>query len=342
MDYFLVEFPGRVEKGSDFSQRFKTKSCLIEVEEGDFSIPGNIVEKEFGLIEFDVNDDSKSISEAKVLDICVQSACLFRGLADFYYKTPANPVKDIINICRSSTHNINDIELKVKEILQHVSHAPLLFPPLTMSQIQQPTFINFIDNVPLKPTIEVENIRSSINPELIGSLEKAFALRPIWTRKSLETYLKADYRSFRNALALCAYYSSSGPWRNCWVKFGLDPRLRPVMRYYQVVYFRKLHNQLVKDIEDASNDGVQIIDIRPDLKLGLDLSNHNDKCNFLDMNKLENADETVEDYVIPELKDVEQDKSDDVVHDIDDKVNQLLTTYFEDNVFDDDEYDLLG
>ena len=47
----------------------------------------------------------------------------------------------------------------------------------------------------------------------------------------------------RKLLRLKAFYYSNGPWRNCWVKLGYDPKLNPLSVQYQVLELRAFFNK---------------------------------------------------------------------------------------------------
>ena len=42
-------------------------------------------------------------------------------------------------------------------------------------------------------------------------------------------------------IAASAYYFTTGPWRNCWVRFGHDPRQEPQDSKYQILDYRIMH-----------------------------------------------------------------------------------------------------
>ena len=70
---------------------------------------------------------------------------------------------------------------------------------------------------------------------LLPILEALFQERPVWSRAALNCKTAADSGSLRSALSHVAYHFSSGPWKFSWIKLGIDPRLHPKYKWYQVV-----------------------------------------------------------------------------------------------------------
>jgi hypothetical protein len=54
----------------------------------------------------------------------------------------------------------------------------------------------------------------------------------------LRDKVTADRPLIFKALSFVAYTSSQGPWRNTWIKYGVDPRLDKSMRIYQIIDIR--------------------------------------------------------------------------------------------------------
>ena len=86
------------------------------------------------------------------------------------------------------------------------------------------------DTVPSAPKKQVRT-----KEYLLPMLEALFQERPIWSRVALNCKTGADSGSLRSALSHVAYHFSSGPWKFSWIKFGIDPRMHPKYKWYQVV-----------------------------------------------------------------------------------------------------------
>ncbi|KAF4683656.1 General transcription factor 3C polypeptide 5 [Perkinsus olseni] len=87
--------------------------------------------------------------------------------------------------------------------------------------------------------------------ELLKDVQKKFEERPIWLRASLDEQLgllgwttqKLSGYPWKLSFALRAvsYLYLNGPWRNCYVRFGYDPKLNLEAVKYQVIDFRDPH-----------------------------------------------------------------------------------------------------
>lgn len=69
--------------------------------------------------------------------------------------------------------------------------------------------------------------------------QEMFDERPVWTKAAL-TYgaVGVEKNAMRFILASTAYYFTTGPWRNAWVRIGYDPRLDPNSRYMLIRCFQ--------------------------------------------------------------------------------------------------------
>ncbi|KAI6649369.1 General transcription factor 3C polypeptide 5 [Oopsacas minuta] len=86
---------------------------------------------------------------------------------------------------------------------------------------------------PSVPTVPRKQVKQK--EYLLPLLEKLFEERPIWSRVALHCKTGADSGSLRSALSSIAYHFSSGPWKYCWIKFGIDPRVLPKYKWFQIV-----------------------------------------------------------------------------------------------------------
>ncbi|KAI1771854.1 hypothetical protein F4818DRAFT_192179 [Hypoxylon cercidicola] len=80
-----------------------------------------------------------------------------------------------------------------------------------------------------------------------GLLKQLHALmedRPIWTRRAILNSITGNYADsmLRIALQLVGYQFRGGPWRDAFVKYGVDPRLDPKFRIYQTLAFKLERN----------------------------------------------------------------------------------------------------
>lgn len=81
------------------------------------------------------------------------------------------------------------------------------------------------DNIPSKSWYNLRELRTDMEKECVAKVGKLFETRPIWTRYALLCVLdKKHHKYIQAALVRHAYVYSSGPWRECWVRYGVDPR----------------------------------------------------------------------------------------------------------------------
>lgn len=106
----------------------------------------------------------------------------------------------------------------------------------------------------------------------VAAIDVLFQERPIWTRRALLNRLESHLSSFnvvRFCIAYVAYAVRSGPWRDAYIRLGVDPRTDPKYRYYQSIMLqlvpknnqgalapaataRKPHGETDKDNEPAA------------------------------------------------------------------------------------------
>ncbi|KAI1370906.1 hypothetical protein F4677DRAFT_437244 [Hypoxylon crocopeplum] len=105
-------------------------------------------------------------------------------------------------------------------------------------------FINHNERpVPHKPQRQPE---LPVPEELLNQLNALMEERPIWTRRAILNRVTTDYTDsvIKIALQLIAYQFRGGPWRDAFVKYGVDPRDDPKFRSYQTLAF-KLESNIV-------------------------------------------------------------------------------------------------
>ncbi|TQV90909.1 RNA polymerase III transcription factor subunit [Cordyceps javanica] len=101
-------------------------------------------------------------------------------------------------------------------------------------------FISAEDPAPTGPQ-ESPDVTDPRFMEVLADLEAAFEDRPIWTRRSLLNHLgkKLDsWNELKKYLNYAAYQFKGGPWRDCVVPYGVDPRTDPKYRVYQTLMFK--------------------------------------------------------------------------------------------------------
>ncbi|KAI1414310.1 hypothetical protein F5Y13DRAFT_19548 [Hypoxylon sp. FL1857] len=103
-------------------------------------------------------------------------------------------------------------------------------------------FINYDKKiVPDKPRREPA---MEIPDSLMQQLHKLMDERPVWTRRAILNRVTGNYTDsvLRIALQLVGYQFRGGPWRDAFVKYGVDPRPDRSFRIYQTVAFKLERN----------------------------------------------------------------------------------------------------
>lgn len=89
--------------------------------------------------------------------------------------------------------------------------------------------------------------------ECLTMLHEYFEQRPIWIKRHLDGLIpKRIHHTMRVALALLSYRFVMGPWRNTYIKFGVDPRSSNEYAKYQTEYF-KIEKRLVNSLLGKKN-----------------------------------------------------------------------------------------
>ncbi|CCK68583.1 transcription factor TFIIIC subunit TFC1 KNAG_0B01360 [Huiozyma naganishii CBS 8797] len=75
--------------------------------------------------------------------------------------------------------------------------------------------------------------------DCLAILRDLFEERPIWVKRHLDGIIpKRIHHTIKIALALVSYRFTMGPWRNTYIKFGVDPRSSHEYAKYQTEYFK--------------------------------------------------------------------------------------------------------
>lgn len=100
---------------------------------------------------------------------------------------------------------------------------------------------SMVEPVPSVPNESVKDIISTITlitQEEMDEVKKLFKERPIWTLASLRAHMRVPPKRLNYILAGVAFYYSTGPWRNCFVRLGFDPKKNFESRNYQMLDYR--------------------------------------------------------------------------------------------------------
>jgi general transcription factor 3C polypeptide 5 (transcription factor C subunit 1) len=78
-----------------------------------------------------------------------------------------------------------------------------------------------------------------VTQEQYDVINDLFKARPIWTMAAILAHMaNPSKRHLSSILASIAFYYSTGPWRNCFVRIGYDPRNNFDSRFYQMLDYR--------------------------------------------------------------------------------------------------------
>jgi general transcription factor 3C polypeptide 5 (transcription factor C subunit 1) len=98
---------------------------------------------------------------------------------------------------------------------------------------------NLATVVPDHPPDEVVNHLNDIPQDAQDRIRMLFETRPIYTRAMLTALLTPDDRKIiKKLLPTIAYSVTQGAFRDCWIRYGYDPRSDPKSRFYQVADVR--------------------------------------------------------------------------------------------------------
>ncbi|GAA5804473.1 hypothetical protein HPULCUR_009968 [Helicostylum pulchrum] len=96
------------------------------------------------------------------------------------------------------------------------------------------------ENMPTKSWHNLSKLTDAKEKVIAKELERMFEERPICSRSAIVARLPLESNvNIRRGLARYSYTFTNGPWQNCWVKYGIDPRTDPKYRKYQVIDIRK-------------------------------------------------------------------------------------------------------
>ncbi|CAO3650424.1 unnamed protein product [Mucor fragilis] len=97
------------------------------------------------------------------------------------------------------------------------------------------------ENVPSKSWHNLKPPVSDLDKEAVQALADLFEERPICSRYAIMCKLDVKYHKLmKRMLPHVAYTFQNGAWRDCWVKYGLDPRKDPKYYIYQQLDIRRL------------------------------------------------------------------------------------------------------
>jgi len=97
-----------------------------------------------------------------------------------------------------------------------------------------------VEKVPDKPRdVALNQIKLKfIDQERLTLVKERFEERPVWSKNALSAITTIPADRLKLILPVVAFYFTTGPWRNQWVKFGYDPRQDPSGGLRQTLDYR--------------------------------------------------------------------------------------------------------
>jgi len=96
-------------------------------------------------------------------------------------------------------------------------------------------------NIPTKPPAAVTAHSKYISSNYVNEIAELFNKRPIWSRIALVNNLSEDsVKRIKQLLPLVSYTVVHGAFRDCWIKYGVDPRVSNEYRFYQTMDIRNV------------------------------------------------------------------------------------------------------
>lgn len=95
--------------------------------------------------------------------------------------------------------------------------------------------------IPTKPkdsATDITQLSNTVAQREFENLQALFEERPVWTLSALKAHLREPAKRLSGFLAGIAFYYTTGPWRNSFVRFGYDPRKNFDSRFYQMIDYR--------------------------------------------------------------------------------------------------------
>lgn len=114
-------------------------------------------------------------------------------------------------------------------------------PSSSLSRSHHAIFVTFaVDAVPDGPReVAVNQLKVKfIGMDDTGEVRALFQRRPLWSKNALHAITKISPERLKFILPTLAYYFTTGPWRNQWVRFGYDPRKEREAANFQTLDYR--------------------------------------------------------------------------------------------------------
>ncbi len=128
----------------------------------------------------------------------------------------------------------------------------------TESKPRLPWQASFHDTeLPGAPSPEALSLLPHLNTTTAALLKDIFEERPIASRLYASSQSGIDYFDLPKVLPIFGYCFVDGPWLNCWVRYGIDPRSDSNYRFYQIIQCR---NTFLSEglVEEPPKEGLTV------------------------------------------------------------------------------------
>lgn len=169
----------------------------------------------------------------------------------FDFQLPPAPKLSMVNFPHLYNYKSNPLATKKANGLTEVKGSYIKNYQLFVHDLNDDT------HIPIKPHEKLEkdyNIAKETGTypgtksesQFFESLEKCLTIldrlfdkRPIWVKRHIDGIIPKDFHhTLKIALALKSYRFTMGPWRNTYIKLGIDPRTSSEYAKYQTEFFK--------------------------------------------------------------------------------------------------------
>lgn len=187
------------------------------------------------------------------------STVRFREMADYQHYVEDSKVLSMMAALKGM-----DVAAFEESFTDYHDNWPLLGPPLFSRAVvplrfgysaaardqEEQSEATVVKYNPENVDVDAEHVPDALPERLKGlvdlvpvhvkdKMRTLFDGRSVWTRSQLLTnFEEKDAIHVKKALPLYSYIFSKGVFRNCWVKYGYDPRKHKESKYYQSIDLR--------------------------------------------------------------------------------------------------------
>ncbi|KAJ3054727.1 tau 95 subunit of transcription factor TFIIIC [Rhizophlyctis rosea] len=174
----------------------------------------------------------------------VTKTCRFRALADYQYRPCSDDSmvklrKSMMTLDRRFRQNVS----VVKVLVRGKEGEPPVMKLINRYKKTRNAYTSWDFRSDAAPSTAPEGAKrglTDVPEEAIEAMRKLFEKQAIWTRLALTNNYSAKHtRYFKRVLFALAYTTYSGPYRDCWIRYGYDPRQDKESRFLQILDVRR-------------------------------------------------------------------------------------------------------